>query len=427
MFTKFREWVESKAVTIIGESDWFRRNGYYRLASLREGDTDGYFSVNEKQALQVSAWYACIKVLSEDVGIEPFHFYQRDPGSDDIQKAKSDPLYEILHDLPNPETSAQSFIETLTAHAAATGTGYASIVRNRGGTIVSLYPLQPEDVRRQVNSRGIAFYEIRDRDKWEPVSRKEIFDLPGFSWTGTEGNNVSRLAQRTLGLSVAQEQYAGDYLSRDRTPGIVLEHPAVGAGSPGDAAVELIKQAWRKNVRSHDVAVLREGMKVHAFGKTNVESQLLEQRRYQVIEVCRWHRVPSFKLGDLDRMTFSNVEHVRIDYTTNALMPWNIRWKQSVYRCLLTPEQRRDGFYAELSVEAHLRGDFKTQTEGFKALLEKGALSINEVRAWFNLNPVPGGDAHFIQLNMQTVVDAATNSAMQAEGAGVRIREETTQ
>lgn len=424
MLSKIRNWIEGKAVEIIGESDWFRRNGYYRLAALKDGDRDGYFTVSEQQALQVSTWHGCLKVLSEDTGIQPFHFYQADPSSGGkIRKATEDPIYPLLHDLPNPETNAGTFVETVTAHAAATGTGYANIVRNRGGTIVGLYPIMPEDIRRQVNSRGVAFYEVRNRDKWDPVSRKEIFDLPGFSWTGTEGNNVARLAQRTLGLSVAQESYAGDYFIRDKTPGIVLEHP----GQLSDEGVEKIKLGWRKSVRSHDVAVAREGMKVHAFGKTNVESQLLEQRMFQVLEVCRWFRMPSFKLGDLERMTFSNVEHVRIDYTTNVLMPWNRRWKQSVYRCLLTPEQRREGFYAELSVESHLRGDFKAQTDGFRALLEKGVYNINEVRAWYNLNPIPGGDAHFIQLNMQTVVDAATNSAMEAEGAGVRVREETIQ
>ena len=62
--------------------------------------------------------------------------------------------------------------------------------------------------------------------------------------------------------------------------------------------------------------------------------------------------------------------------------------------------------------------DFKTQSEGFARGLEKGVYSINEVRGWLNLNAIDGGDEHHIQLNMQSVQDAANQTAAPtADGA----------
>lgn len=416
MLDKIRDYVARKAVEFAGGSEWYRRQGFHRLADRLDGYPDDDFSISDKAALQQSTWFCCVKVLGEDIGIEPCFLYQRDPATDYIRKAKEDPLYELLHDLPNPETNAGTFFEALTAHAAAVGHGYAHIMRNTAGTVVGLWPIMPDSIRRRHTDRGTLFYEIYNRGQWDSVDRAEVLDIPGFSWSGGEGESVARLAKRTLRLAMAQEKYAGDFFERDATPGVAIEYPA--GTSLSDPAVQNIKKGYKESVRSHDVAVLREGAKLNVVGKTNVESQLLEQRRFQVLEVCRWFRMPSFKLGDLERMTFSNVEQVRIDYTTNVLRPWNKRWRESIYRCLLTPEQRREGYYAELSVRAHLEGDFKTQTEGFRALLEKGVYSINEVRAWYNLNPIEGGDSHHIQMNMQSVVDAATQAAaLEAEAA----------
>ena len=407
----------TKAVEVIAHSDWLQRNGFYRLAALRENDSgqSGLLSVDEARALQIGTFFACTKVIAEDESSQPFVLHQKEPQSKSRRDATDHPLYEILHDLANPDCSAQTFVETLTAHAVVCGTGYASIAR-RNGKITGLYPIMPGDIRRLRTPRGVTYFQVRNQSQWDDVGRGEIFDLPGFSWDGETGLNVVRMVQQTLGLTVAQENYASGFFLRDGTPSIVLEHP----GELTDDAVKKVKEGWRNSVRSHDVAVTREGMKATIIGKTNSESQLLEQRIQQVREVCKPLRISPHKVGDLERMTFSNVEQMQIDHKNNVLLPWNKRWRSAVYRCLLTPQERAQGFYAEMAVEVFMRGDFKTQTEGFRALLEKGVYSVNEVRAWYNMDPVEGGDVHLVQVNMQDIVTAATNAAMQAAGTAPR-------
>ena len=101
------------------------------------GDTAAGQSVNERSAMQMSAVYACVRILSEAIAALPLHFYwYNDTGGK--EKALDHPLYPLLHDEPNPEMTAFSFRETLMTHLLLWGNGYAQIIRNGRGEVVAL-------------------------------------------------------------------------------------------------------------------------------------------------------------------------------------------------------------------------------------------------------------------------------------------------
>lgn len=359
-----------------------------------------YGGANDR-ALQIGAIYACSKILGEDVGSLPLFMFER--VADGSEKAYSHPCYEKLHDLPNPDTSAVSFRESLTSAAALTGTGYARIARNSLGDVVALWQLSPNQVVRDKDRRGNRVFLVTEGGAPQKTySAQDIFVLEGFSFDGYRGNNVLSYACKTIGLTDSAQTYAQEFFDKDHTPGVVLEHP----GRLTPSAIELMKEAWRKSTTSHDIAVIAEGMKLNMYGQTNDKAQLIEQRKFQVIEACRWFRMPPHKLADLDRAHFTNVEQQDTDYFRSTLRPWLVRWEQAVYRCLLTVSERTR-FYAEHSVEGFLRGDFKTQTEGFAALWDRSVLNANEIRAFLNQNPIPGGEKYFVPLNFRDVQEAA--------------------
>ena len=96
--------------------------------------------VNERSAMQMTAVYACVRILSEAIAGLPLHLYRykEDGGK---EKAVDHPLYLLLHDEPNPEMSSFVFRETLMTHLLLYGNAYAQIIRNGKGEIVGLYPL----------------------------------------------------------------------------------------------------------------------------------------------------------------------------------------------------------------------------------------------------------------------------------------------
>ena len=111
------------------------------------GSTSGK-NVNERSAMQMTAVYACVRILSEAVAGLPLHLYRyTDDGGK--EKATDHPLYRLLHDEPNPEMTSFVFRETLMTHLLLYGNAYAQIIRNGKGEIISLYPLMPN--RMQVD------------------------------------------------------------------------------------------------------------------------------------------------------------------------------------------------------------------------------------------------------------------------------------
>lgn len=97
------------------------------------GSTAGK-SVTERSAMQMTAVYACVRILAEAIAGLPLHLYRHtDTGGK--EKATDHPLYALLHDEPNPEMSSFVFRETLMTHLLLWGNAYAQVVRNGKGEV----------------------------------------------------------------------------------------------------------------------------------------------------------------------------------------------------------------------------------------------------------------------------------------------------
>lgn len=407
-FGKARLWIARKAAGDIEafsttSGQWYKDNGYRILA-----DRYGYGNVTQNAAMSCSALFGGIKIISEDVSSLPFFVLRKDRKDPNRSERLYDhPLYVLLHDKPNPEMTAMEFRESITGYAALTGTGYARIVRNPSGAITALWPIQPADITKRRNQQGYSYYQVRASGMSQDVPASDIFRLNSFGLTGESGFDLLKVAQRAIGLMASQNDYASKYFSNDHTPGIVLEHP----GDLGPEGIQNVKDAWKASVQSHDVAVTQEGMKTTVIGRTNRESQLIEARVFQILEICRYLRIKPHKLAELSRATFSNIGEQNVEHYTETIRPWCERWESAAGAWLLTDAERADGTYLEHSVEAFMRGNFEQQSVGYSRYQGTGTLSINEVRAYMNLNPIEGGDKHRVPLNMADVAEAADMAA----------------
>ena len=122
------------------------------------GGTTSGKAVTERSAMQMTAVYSCVRILSEAVAGLPLHLYKyTDSGGKAM--ALEHPLYRLLHDEPNPEMSSFVFRETLMTHLLLWGNAYAQIIRNGKGEVVALYPLMPNrmEVTRDKNGKLFTF------------------------------------------------------------------------------------------------------------------------------------------------------------------------------------------------------------------------------------------------------------------------------
>ena len=158
----------------------------------------------------------------------------------------------------------------------------------------------------------------------------------------------------------------------------------------------------------------------------NNEAQFLETRKFQVDEICRIFRVPPHLVGDLEHATFSNIEHMSIDFAVHTIRPWLVRIEQAMNRALFT-DQEKGRFYVQFNIDGLMRGDYKSRMEGYAIARQNGWMSANDIRALENQNPIPaeeGGDAYLVNGNMIPITTAMQSRAEEAAQSDQRQRQQ---
>src|SRR5262249_37979923 len=142
-------------------------------------------------------------------------------------------------------------------------------------------------------------------------------------------------------------------------------------------------------------------IKVERMSIPPEDSQFIESRRFQILEIARWFNLPPHKIGDLERATFSNIEHQAIEYVQDTLRPWLVLWEQELDTKLIRPLERRQQF-TKHNVEGLLRGDYASRMQGYAVGRQWGRYPANDVRALEDMNPLPGdqGNIYLTPINM---------------------------
>ena len=377
-----------------------------RLNELFGGaSTDSGVSVTPDTALTYSAVYAAVRCISESVSSLPLNYYERLPAGGKAH-AKANPLHYLLHDEPNPEMTSLQWREASMAHLLLHGNSYTEIVRDLEGNAVELWPIDPTMVAPRRTDSGELYYELNRGKSF--ITAGNMLHIPGLSFDGISGVSPITLARQSLGLSMAIEQFGAGYFGRGARPGGVLTFP----GQLSPEARQNLRRSFEElhagGANSHRVALLEAGLKWEAIGVPPDDSQFLQSREFQIIEVARWFNLPPNKLKDLSKTSYNSLEQMEISFVVDTLRPWLVRWEQQLNRKIIRPKDRGSYFF-EHNVDGMLRGDQASRYQSYSVARNWGWLSVNEIREKENLNPISeGGDVYMQPLNMQSLGTAPT-------------------
>ena len=195
------------------------------------GSTSGK-RVNERTAMQMTAVYSCVRILSEAIAGLPLHVYKYNE-TGGKEKAVDHPLYFLLHDEPNPEMTSFVFRETLMTHLLLWGNAYAQIIRNGKGEVVSLYPLMPDRMTVNRDTKGQLYYEYQVSNDDAPTVKgstvilkpSDVLHIPGLGFDGLVGYSPIAMAKNAIGMAIACEEYGAKFFANGANPSGVLEHP----------------------------------------------------------------------------------------------------------------------------------------------------------------------------------------------------------
>lgn len=376
--------------------------------------------VTHATALQSSVVYACVRVIASAIGALPLDLFRRLPNGDK-EKLPGHPLFDVVHHQSNEEQTAQEFRESATTHALLRGTHFSEIIPGARGAIDQLIPLFPDytkPIKLRDNS-GRTMTMIETSPPGEPrrrLARSEVFVFRGLG-IGADpilGLDPIHCEANAIGARLASQDYGARFFRNDARPHFVIQHPNYFE-TPKDR--EDFINAWQEaqgGANRFKTAVLEYGMEAKELSMTNDQAQFLETQKYGDVDICRIFAVQPHKIGIMDRATFSNIEQQSIEYVVDTLMPWLVRWHQSIRRDLLL---ERDVF-AEHNISALLRGDIVSRFKAYAIARNWGWASANDIRRKENENSIgPDGDFYLQPLNMQEAGSPAEPSGMGREEA----------
>ncbi len=364
-------------------------------------------SVNERTALGISAYLACIKNISEDEGKLPLCLYERmQPRG--RRELPNHPVDRLIRNQPNSEMTAMTFRQTITAHALGWHGGFAEIVRDGRGVPTALWPLDPTCVqvmREQYGSRQM-FYWVTPSPAFGELAPggirfapEDIFHIHGLGYNGVSGYVMARLAKDAIGNAIASQKFSGSFFANGATSTGILEVPDALSETALKHLRESLVARYQGAANQHKTMVLEQGTKYVPISNDPQKSQLVESLYQGVEEVARLFRMPPHKIGHLLRATFTNIEQQALEYITDCLLGWLVRWEQEIWRKLLLPREQAT-IFAKHNVNMLMRGDAAARSTFYREMFNIGAYSDNDIRECEDMNPVDGGDTYFVNAAM---------------------------
>ena len=359
-------------------------------------------NINSETAMKYTAFFACVRVLSETLAGMPIMLYQKK--SDEDRVTKTDLLvYDVLHNAPNDEMTPFSFKESGMISLNTGGNAVAQKIINTFGDVIGLYPYPWSAVKidRDKNT-GKLVYEITGADNQKKILRRDqVFHVSGLSLDGVIGVSPITYAASAIRLGLSYEQFGVNFYKNGAAPSGIFSFP----GTLSDEAFQRLKADLSKNYAG--VVNIGKPMLLEGDGKflpisiAPVDAQLLESKKFQTEDIARVYRVPLHLIQNLDRATNNNIEHQSLEFVMYTMLPWFKRWEESINMQLLTRDQRRAGYYFEFKIDSLLRGDAKSRAEAYAAGRQWGWLSVNDIRKLENMSNIgPKGDIYLSPANM---------------------------
>jgi HK97 family phage portal protein len=373
--------VRADASNVQSESQW--SNGFFTGAAPSLSGVN----VSEKTALSIPATLQALRILTGVYAMTPLPYYRRGENG----RERQDDLAEavLFRSAPNSHQTPFAFMELQMGDIMLAGDFYAYISRDASGRPVALTRLKPGSVviaEYFDRAEGtILFYDATLPDgSHERFPARDILHIPGFGRNGLHGLNPIRYARDALGATIATSRHASRFWSKGGRPSTVLStSQKVSAEDKGR-----IRTDWERLHSGGDgsqVAVIDQDLTASFLSHNMKDSQFLETREFQVVDLARIWGVPPHLIFDLSRATFSNIEQQSLEFVIYHLGPHYARAAQAITKAFARP-----GHYYEHMTEALVKGDLKSRMEGYWMMRQMGGINGNELRAKENMPDIPG-------------------------------------
>lgn len=353
-------------------------------------------------ALQVSAVWASIELLTDNIASLPLFVYKKDASMEGHKTlARGTPLWTLLHTSPNRRHTPMEFWQFMVMNYLLRGNAYARLVRNDAGEVIEMWPLASDQVEVDVLVDKTIVYKYQYEGQVAVYDEKSI-----FHWRD-KGNGIigmSRLdyMRNSVGIAISAQNHTADvYNKSGKRPGVFMID-------------KLLTEAQRTSIRNNyrgltegsddDLLVLEAGAKFEPLSLTPADLQLLDTRKFSVEDIARWFGISSVMINDTAKTTTwgTGIGQLIEGFYKFRLRPMLESLEQCLERRVLTSGQR-ELYSVEFSLDAILRGSLADRLDAGAKGVQNGLYTRNEWRQLENLPKMEGGDELTAQLNLAPI------------------------
>jgi HK97 family phage portal protein len=391
---------------------WFngstQRNVGVQVAGPQTYEEPAAVSVTEDTAMQISAVWACVRLLSETVASLPVAVYRKTPEG----RVRDDEFwfYKLMSRKPNRYQTRVEFFETLMLNLALHGNSYCKVSRVQG-EIKSLMPLMSGQVEPSLMDDGSIVYRYQSDGGMEVYSEQSIWHVKLYG-NGIIGKSPLAFGRNMVGIAQAAEKATTKVYQNGGKRSGVLSLDRLLTPEQRDAVRSNFSTLTTGT--SERLLVLENGMKFDPISMSPQDIELLSSRKFQIEEICRWFGVPSVLVNDTSGSTSwgSGIEQLVSGFYKLNLRPYLERIENSISCNLFSPEEAAE-YEFEFDFEGLLRSDFKSRLEAYRTAVAGTIMTPNEVRKLEGLPVVDGGDMLLSQVNMAPIDQLGTQNSVQ--------------
>lgn len=372
--------------------------GYFGGMALNYSSFNGY---QQNKALLLSAVYRCVECISDTIAQLPLKLYSIDAKGFKVEDTGNE-LYDILTKQPNEKMTAFSLLKAAVISTVLTGNGYI-LIRREGKKVKDLVYV-PSGLVNIIETPEKIEYQVTGFKSNIPAS--DMIHLKNISLDGVRGVSTLQYARITLGIATASENTANNFFKSGGAISGILSTPNPLSSKQKEDARQSWAAAYGSNNDRNGIAVLDGNWSFQELSISPADAQLLESRKFNVIDIARFFGVPPTKLFDNVGVNYNSLEMSQLAFLTDCIQPLLVKIEQE-FECKLFNRGERGKYEVKFDTTMMLRVDKTTLANYYNTMFNMGVYSPNEIRKALDMTAIEGGDQHVAQVNLTTLENIA--------------------
>jgi len=367
---------------------------------------NGMSSFVTTQSMRLSAVYAATNMISNSCALLPMKVIRTEGGR---KMEIEHPLAKVLNLKPSPKHNHFNFMKLLIESVILKGNGYALIERDENLNVKALHLIDADFVTPVIQADGVTVKYIVSGMS-EAIDAINMIHLYQHLDNTYRGISTIKYADMTLHGAHAAESHSENFFKSGAGLMGVLK-----ANAPlTNEQKKQVAESWRlsiNNTMGGGVAILPQGLDFQAIAISPEDSQLLETRKYNVVEIARFFNISPIKLFDLSNVSYSSLEQTNLSYLQDTILPFTQLMEDEFNLKLFKPSEVGK-IMVDFDYSVLVQTDKNTEAEYYTKLLTNGVLTINDVRSKLGFEPSDevGSDKHWIQISYATVENVASGA-----------------